>query len=154
MRNKVSSKRYSILGLPCLYLGTSSYVCWVELGRPNLSTLVGSGFILSDFGIKINIKTINLGYRPCDVLYDVEDDQLVVNYFKIFPMIIACSVQRLNSTAEFHPEYIVSQLLSAYVCQASDIDGISYISTQATKTESRDIVSNYAFFVKSNTFKK
>ena len=33
-RSLVKSGRFSIPGLPCLYLGTTSYVCWLELGRP------------------------------------------------------------------------------------------------------------------------
>ncbi len=26
--------KYTSTVLPCLYLGTTSYVCWLELGRP------------------------------------------------------------------------------------------------------------------------
>lgn len=30
----VNSCRFSIPGLPCLYLGNTSYVCWIEMGCP------------------------------------------------------------------------------------------------------------------------
>lgn len=33
-RHIVKSERFSIPGLPCLYLGNSSYACWVEMGCP------------------------------------------------------------------------------------------------------------------------
>ena len=33
-RSKVKTQRYSFPGLPCLYLGASAYVCWLELNRP------------------------------------------------------------------------------------------------------------------------
>ena len=34
LRGKVQTQRCSFPGLPCLYLGCSSYVCWLELNRP------------------------------------------------------------------------------------------------------------------------
>ena len=34
LRSKVKTQRFSFPGLPCLYLGASSYVCWLELNRP------------------------------------------------------------------------------------------------------------------------
>ena len=33
-RSIVKSERFSIPGLPSLYLGNTSYVCWLEMGRP------------------------------------------------------------------------------------------------------------------------
>ena len=37
-RNLVGNQRFSLSGLPCLYLGGSSYICWEELGRKDLSS--------------------------------------------------------------------------------------------------------------------
>lgn len=31
----VSTQRFSIPGVPCLYLGTTSYVCWLEMDKPH-----------------------------------------------------------------------------------------------------------------------
>lgn len=36
-RGIVNTNRYSAPGYPCLYLGTSIYACWEELGRPPMS---------------------------------------------------------------------------------------------------------------------
>ena len=36
-RGIVNTNRYSAPGFPCLYLGTSIYACWEELGRPSMS---------------------------------------------------------------------------------------------------------------------
>jgi hypothetical protein len=36
-RHEVTTQRFSIPGLPCLYLGGSVYVCWEELARPEFS---------------------------------------------------------------------------------------------------------------------
>ena len=37
MRSKTGNYRFSIPGLPSLYLGNSSYACWLELGLPSAS---------------------------------------------------------------------------------------------------------------------
>ncbi|MFW8247620.1 hypothetical protein ACOIDW_27415, partial [Klebsiella pneumoniae] len=38
-RQNVSAQRYSVAGLPCLYLGTSLYVCWQEMNKPDFDKL-------------------------------------------------------------------------------------------------------------------
>lgn len=48
MRGKTGNYRFSIPGIPSLYLGNSSYACWLELGRPaeykfNVSPVVLDG---------------------------------------------------------------------------------------------------------------
>lgn len=43
-RNLVKTQRYSIAGVPCLYLGSSLYVCWQEMGKPSLNKLFLSHF--------------------------------------------------------------------------------------------------------------
>src|SRR5205823_638449 len=45
-RHLITNQRYSFPGLPCLYLGQSLYVCWEELGRPDLNGVVISRFRL------------------------------------------------------------------------------------------------------------
>ena len=46
-REKVTTQRYSIPGLPCLYLGDSMFVCWEELNRPDFDRIHVSRFDLS-----------------------------------------------------------------------------------------------------------
>ena len=43
-REKLASQRYSIPGVPCLYLGSSAYVCWEELGRPEFQLYLHFAF--------------------------------------------------------------------------------------------------------------
>lgn len=33
--SKIGSYRFSIPGQPCLYLGSTSYDCWIEMGKPD-----------------------------------------------------------------------------------------------------------------------
>lgn len=35
MISKIGSNRFSIPGQPCLYLGSTSYDCWIEMGKPD-----------------------------------------------------------------------------------------------------------------------
>ena len=48
-RYLVGNQRFSISGLPCLYLGGSPYVCWEELGRPDFQKCNHSGYTTSLF---------------------------------------------------------------------------------------------------------
>jgi hypothetical protein len=43
-RHIVNRQRYSIPGLPCLYLGSSLYVCWEELDRPPFHSVYAAAF--------------------------------------------------------------------------------------------------------------
>ncbi|WP_052675768.1 hypothetical protein [Paenibacillus sp. IHBB 10380] len=39
LKGRAATQRYSIPGLPSLYLGSSCYICWEELHRPDLNTV-------------------------------------------------------------------------------------------------------------------
>ena len=52
-RNLVGNQRFSLSGLPCLYLGGSSYICWEELGRKDLSSTNYCGYSLKEDSICI-----------------------------------------------------------------------------------------------------
>ena len=47
LRHIVATQRYSIPGLPCLYLGSSLWACWEELGRPDFNKLHVARFALA-----------------------------------------------------------------------------------------------------------
>lgn len=47
-RGFTGNQRFSLAGSPCLYLGGSSYICWEELGRKDLSTCNYCGYSLLD----------------------------------------------------------------------------------------------------------
>lgn len=52
-RHLVGAQRYSVDGLPCLYLGTSLYVCWQEMNKPDFDKLYISAFTTNDNKSKI-----------------------------------------------------------------------------------------------------
>lgn len=64
-RYLVGNQRFSLSGLPCLYLGGSSYICWEELGRKDLNSTNYCGYSLKkninmfDFLLPTEIKNIH-----------------------------------------------------------------------------------------------
>lgn len=94
MRSSVGSQRFSIPGLPCLYLGKSVYTCWMELKQP-----ADSEFYVSRVRVDDNIKIFNLAVNinslielcnslPEIVKYNllekgVTRDEFLLNYSKV-----------------------------------------------------------------------
>lgn len=127
LRGKIKTQRFSIPGFPSLYLGTSSYVCWEELGRPNLN----------DFQIVRLRNTTSL--KVIDLAPPKGANVSPYNYYKylmIWPLVFACSVRVRNYEDDFKPEYIIPQLLLQWVRKDNRIDGISYQTTHINFNES------------------
>lgn len=61
-RHLAKTQRYSIAGVPCLYLGTSLYVCWQEMGKPDFSKLYLSYFKINKDNHYGEINVLNLAY--------------------------------------------------------------------------------------------
>lgn len=96
-RQKISNQRFSLSGYPCLYLGSSIYICWEELNRPQIDNA-------NIVGVKLcrPIKLIDLR-----IPLEIQD---ITDYYRI-PLIIACSVQVREPMSPYKPEYVISQAL-------------------------------------------
>lgn len=124
-RGIVNTNRYSAPGYPCLYLGTSIYACWEELGRPPMSQSMVAR-LRNDVDIYLlDLRVPTLG----------EFSEHMIDYIRIFPLIIACSVKVKDQDATFKPEYSIPQLLMEYVIHDNvkfkngpTISGIYYTS--------------------------
>jgi hypothetical protein len=146
IRHRVQNQRYSIAGLPCLYLGSSTWVCWEELGRPDLDSI-----FVSRFRIVEDIRVLDFQFPPRTAwvvfqhaiselrgLYPVAaaelrnrfDDGFVGSYIGFWPLIAACSIKRESRDGAFYPQYIVPQLLLQWVTKEQRVDGIRYFSTR------------------------
>lgn len=66
LRHRVSAMRFSVSGLPCLYLGTSIFVCWQEMGKPDFDKLYISSFISNNDNSHVRI--LDLGYNLTSAL--------------------------------------------------------------------------------------
>ena len=128
-RHLVSSQRYSIAGVPNLYLGNTSYVCWLELEKPNLDDIYVSVFSnqeelnILDFAITFDILLSN---------NNIPQEKLLA-FFTLFPLIFACSFKKQHSDAKFNIEYIIPNMILQWLSIEKDyFNGIRYFSTKMT----------------------
>lgn len=162
-RHMVNTQRFSIPGLPAIYLGSSLYVCWEELGRPNFKNIKAS---LYKYRERVNDKIINLGLshnelrRACNRQEMerenntvIEETDIFSTYCLVWPLIAACSVKVKEKKAAFKAEYIIPQLLSQYVAfTKEEFVGISYLSVSGANYEetNQELFCNYFFPVRTS----
>jgi hypothetical protein len=166
-RRLVGNQRYSIAGLPCLYLGSSLWICWEELGRPALDSIW-----VSRFRIVRPVTVLDFQFPPHQAwrLYEAlcqgapnatdhsSENALKVSfdldfikaYLRCWPLIAACSIKRAQRCGSFVPEYIIPQLLLQWVAEEGLVDGIRYFSVR-TPTQGNHLRghSNCVFPVKT-----
>lgn len=149
LRSKSNNERYSISGLPSLYLGSSSYLCWEELKRPDLNYVNVASYTPSK-----ELLVLNLTYPNAD-------DKMDFNNLKLFPLIIASDFIVANPKDPFKPEYIIPELIMECLIRYRQeilnddvVLGIKYKSTHsksenlyfnATKKEYENKFYNYVF---------
>lgn len=130
-RDIIKTQRFSAPGYPCLYLGTSIYGCWEEMGRPLFDLCMTSRFEL----LKERL------YLFCLVFPEQSRFKIDETLLKL-PLILACMIDVENKEAIFKPEYIIPQLVTEWVittrCQEDEVndsvpkyDGIMYSSVHS-----------------------
>jgi hypothetical protein len=157
-RHDVPSHRYSIPGLPCLYLSGSLYTCWEEMGRPPFHELQ-----VAAFWRKRPVNLLYLNAIPSQLLPWVKENDVVepsnpsiTTHFLegwisralvLWPLMASSSIVVRNRKSPFKPEYLVPQMLLQWVRDGGDFDGVCYSSTnvRATSPEYPLALCNYAF---------
>lgn len=150
LRGKVATNRYSIPGIPCIYLGTSPLACWEELNKPELNTVQTSLFqtqsctyldLSTPPAIFIENIIHNYGILSKNLFKDI------CTYILVWPLKAACSIRVKYKDDTFKPEYIIPQLLLQFIRQVDAIDGISYFSTKIDNysLEISEVYRNFAF---------
>lgn len=145
MISKIGSNRFSIPGQPCLYLGSTSYDCWIEMGKPaDRDFNVGCVFLNKDYRI-LNLSTdiwVLLGAIKC--LKEQRDKEMM---FKSYLLSQVTSFVIKEEGRNFKSEYIISQLITL-ACKSNHIDGISYISKRVSSNKfGHNICMNLALFI-------
>lgn len=143
-RDSVTTQRFSVPGTPCLYLGTSSYNIWKELGRPPFDKFNVSTIRLKPSTERTDIKILNL---TANIYFDVglisipnpkaiteKTIKLLLMLLKIWPIVCATSFRVKNSKGFFHSEYIISHLIMRSLPKLN-IDGVAYVSKQIEPQE-------------------
>ncbi|WFX57491.1 hypothetical protein NFK08_17300 [Enterobacter roggenkampii] len=139
-RQFVDAQRYSVAGLPCLYLGTSLYVCWQEMDKPDFDKLFISSFTTQDTDSKILNFASPFMILPSVVETNdenrIEINRVKASYMIFWPLIMACNYTKKDNSAKFIQEYIIPNLLMQWISRKtySTIVGVAYYSTKIPKS--------------------
>jgi hypothetical protein len=139
LRHLVNSQRYSLPGMPCLYLANSTDLCWEELGKPDFDKIQISRFDLTSGEFKfLNLNHTNhaISFFGFDKDGDVDEmaEYFVLQYLSTWPLQAAVSVIVKHRNHSFKPEYIIPQLLLQWVVNNQELDGIRFFSTKSNGT--------------------
>lgn len=156
-RGKVATQRFSIPGLPCVYLGRSSYICWIELGKPADNIFNVSHIRLDDdikiFNLATNIQRINQyfeGYKSGNIDgYDIDFERLIKSHTILWMLSIATSYNINEKDRAFRSEYIISQLIM-FNLKSMNINGIAYYSKRISEYIKNELNINMVLFADYN----
>jgi hypothetical protein len=144
-RHLIKPQRYSLAGVPCLYLGSSLYVCWLEMDKPDLNKLYLSRFQIEK---ECSISVLNLAHPYGQIISGQTEDMTLdnlCNIFSVFPLILACSFKKQHKNAHFNIEYIIPNLLLEWVNNNQDVQGIKYRTTKDKSTKNTKLMFSYVF---------
>ncbi len=126
-RHLISNERFSISGLPCLYLGTTSYCCWLEIGSPSDDEFNVSYLDIDGTKEILNLTINSEDFEHC-IDVDVDERQLK-SAFKLWLLTIATSYKIKAEKRNFKSEYVIPQLIMLS-CKKNDLYGVAYYSKQ------------------------
>jgi hypothetical protein len=135
-RHRIPTNRYSIPGIPCLYMSNTLHLCAEELGKKDIRHLWGSRI---EFDINA-LNLVNLEYTPTKIAFlnqPVKDLKEETDFFfkeslVTWPISFVCSIKTKYQRANFKVEYIIPQLIMQWCLESPYLDGVSYFSTKGT----------------------
>lgn len=123
LRGKTGNYRFSIPGMPSLYLGNTSYVCWLETGKPS-----AHDFYVSPVIVDSSLRIFNLAVMTRNIINLKNLDKDTVHcWLKLIVLMIATSYVIKEENRTFKSEYIVSQSIML-ACKNLGLDGVAYFS--------------------------
>lgn len=127
MRGKTGNYRFSIPGIPSLYLGNSSYACWLELGRPAEYKFNVSPVVLDGSQKIFNLAVMSRNWLNLNELEETN----VRCWLKLLILMMATSYTVREKDRKFKSEYIVSQSIML-ACKELGYDGVAYFSKRVS----------------------
>ena len=139
LREKVGNTRYSISGIPCLYLGNSIYVCYRETEKQNEEQIW-----VSRYAPRQSVRVLNLSTTAFELVNattfikgltnnSFSEDKyrsIIKEYFSNWILQSACSVHvKREEEVPFKEEYIIPQRLMCMI-KMFGIDGIMYFTVR------------------------
>jgi len=137
LSHQTNNERYSICGLPSLYLSSSAYGCWMEMNCPRIETVN-----IALFKPKNNVKFLDLCYPNENEAYDKQRIMLL-------PIIVACDMNVKYPDANYKYEYTIPQLILESLVKYRNNEmhgqvlGIRYISV---KRKTANLAYSYKSF--------
>ena len=141
MRGKTGNYRFSIPGIPSLYLGNSSYACWIELGCPADYKLNVAPVVLEGNQKIFNLAVMSRNWWELDEL----EESKVHCWLKLIILMMATSYTVEESGRIFKSEYIVSQSIML-ACKELGYDGVAYFSKRVSDEVFAFAAINLALF--------
>lgn len=151
-RGLVSTNRFSMPGIPCIYLATSTYCCWLELNMPSRYMLHVSSVKIPDDILVLNLALSSSFISSMSVCYSDEDISFMEELLEIFPLVYATSYNILEQNRSFKSEYIVSHLIMQCMRELG-IDAVAYLSKKISDKFAYPYAINIAIPVEKD-FKK
>lgn len=148
-RGLTGNYRFSLPGVPSLYLGNTSYACWVEMGCPPEHTFNVSPVILDGSQKIFNLAVM---MRDFEGLNDFEEER-VHCWIRLIMLMIATSYRINEEGRTFKSEYIISQSIML-ACKSLDIDGVAYYSKRVDDEIFAIAAVNVALFAEFRFYKK
>lgn len=127
MRGKTGNYRFSIPGIPSLYLGNSSYACWLELSRPAEYKFNVSPVLLDGSQKIFNLAVMSRNWINLDELEETD----VHCWLKLLILMMATSYTVREENRIFKSEYIISQSVML-ACKELGYDGVAYFSKRVS----------------------
>lgn len=138
MREIVATQRFSIPGVPCLYLGKTIYTSWMELDKPADSDFYVSRARVSDdiliFNLAVNFDHICEWANAKELKIDIDFERFLKDYTQVWLLSLACSYVIKQHNRNFKSEYIIPQLLMLSL-KKMGIPSIAYYSKRILENE-------------------
>ncbi len=124
-RTKIKGQRFSINGVPSLYLSNSIYTTWEEFNRPNLDDISFSRFQVSR---PMDLLNLSISKLKDNFLAISNIDEAIQNVSYLL-FVYLCSIKVKNPEDSFRPEYILPQYVLRWA-RSNNYDGVFYDSTK------------------------
>lgn len=142
-RGKIGSYRFSIPGVPSLYLCNSSYGCWIEMGQPAEREFNVSPVVLDGTQRLFNLAVMGREER----LLGEGNMERVHTWLKLMILMFATSFRVCEEGRNFKSEYIISQSVML-ACAELGLDGVVYFSKRVSDEVFARSAINLALFAK------
>jgi hypothetical protein len=149
-RGLVRTQRYSIPGLPTLYLSNSIYVAWEEMRRPDINEIQA---VRLQNQKELRLLDLTTDDYNRGETTDANNQWDIIQKLRTWPLIAACSIKVRGDDNTFKPEYIIPQLLLQWI-NKNKLDGIKYSSTHINTAEKRHEAHFYNLVIPVKEFKK